>query len=317
MEIKNSKIMSTLVHISTNMWHDVNSKHCNGTETWTQPGSDTLRLDRAVWDQYMKDLREAGNNTLVLDLGDGIVYKSHPEIAVKGAWTVDELKAEINKLRSMGFELIPKLNFSTTHDCWLKQYSRMVSTDIYYGVCADLISEICEIFKPRYFHIGMDEECYEMQKNYEHAVVRSRELWWHDLKFYASEVEKHGARAIIFADHARYEPEDFLANCPKSVIPMVWYYEEEFYGEMSEAHRIRVMPYKMLTEAGYDIMTAGSVWLFDDNIVWIAEYCKNNVRDDKFLGFMQTTWQAVTPEWQGWRDRGLKSVAKAIEEYNS
>ncbi len=317
MEMKNGKIMSTLVHISTNMWKDIDSTKADGDNTWERAGSDTLRLDREVWDKYTDDLRAAGNNTLVLDLGDGILYKSHPEIAVKGAWTVEELKAEIKRLRDMGFELIPKLNFSTTHDCWMKDYSRMVSSAPYYKFCSELIAEICEIFEPRYFHIGMDEECYEMQRSYEHAVVRSRELWWHDLKFYASEVERHGARAIMFADYARYHLDDYIENCPRSIIPMVWYYEEEYYGEMTEAHRIRVVPYKALTEAGFDIMSAGSVWLFDDNLVWLAEYCKNNINQDKFIGTMQTTWQAVTPEWSDWHKRGIESCRRAVEEFNS
>ncbi len=316
MEIKNGKIMSTLVHISTNMWGEIGNKKKKGPETWETPGSPTLRLDRKTWDKYTEDLRSAGNNTLVLDLGDGIVYESHPEIAVEGAWTVPELKEELARLRAMGFELIPKLNFSTTHDTWMKDYSRQVSSEPYYRFCADLIAEICEIFEPRYFHIGMDEESHDIQRDYDIAVVRGHDLWWHDLRFYASEVEKHGARAVMFADHARYYLDDFLENCPRSIIPMVWYYEEEFYGEMTENHRIRVAPFKALTEAGFDIMTAGSVWLFDDNLVWLAEYCKNNIDQDRFLGFMQTTWQAVTPEWSDWHDRGLAGVIGAIEEYN-
>ncbi|MBQ1229154.1 MAG: uracil permease, partial [Firmicutes bacterium] len=42
---------------------------------------------------------------------------------------------------AMGITIIPKLNFSTNHDVWLGEYSRMVSTSIYYGVCRDLIND--------------------------------------------------------------------------------------------------------------------------------------------------------------------------------
>ncbi len=314
--MKNKKIMATLVHLSTNMWAEIGNDRQCGNNTWDQAGSDKLRFDRATWDQYIAELSEAGNNTLVIDLGDAVIYDTHPEIAVEGAFTKDELRAEIGRLRGMGFELIPKLNFSTTHDAWMKDYSRMVSSQPYYRFCADLIDEICELFEPRYFHIGMDEEGYEIQREYDYAVVRKKELWWHDLKFYASRVESHGARAIMFADYARHHLEDFIERCPKSVIPMVWYYEEEFYGEMTEAHRIRVVPFKALTEAGFDIMGAGSVWLFDDNLPWIAEYCRNNLDQNRFLGLMQTTWQAIVPEWQDWRDRGNAAVRKAVEEFD-
>ena len=34
----------------------------------------------------------------------------------------------------------------------------MLSTTVYRQFCADLIKEVCEVFKPRYFHLGMDEE---------------------------------------------------------------------------------------------------------------------------------------------------------------
>ena len=31
-------------------------------------------------------------NMVVIDLGDGVKYESHPEIAVKGAWSTTELR---------------------------------------------------------------------------------------------------------------------------------------------------------------------------------------------------------------------------------
>ena len=58
-----------------------------------------------------------------------------------------DFTAELERLKNMGFKLIPKLNFSSCHDIWMKEYSRMVSTEPYYQVCADLIKEVCEIFE--------------------------------------------------------------------------------------------------------------------------------------------------------------------------
>ena len=86
-----------------------------------------------------------GINMVVIDLGDGIEYESHPEIAVKNAWK-PKSKNRAGKMRKLGIEPIPKLNFATTHDIWLKDYSRMVSTDIYYNVCKDLIEEVSLLF---------------------------------------------------------------------------------------------------------------------------------------------------------------------------
>ena len=96
---------------------------------------------------------------LLLDLAEQIVYPSHPELAVKGSWAPERVCKELDRLRGLGLEPIPKLNFSTCHHFWLKEYSRMVSTPEYYKVCADVIRDVCEIFEsPRLFHLGWDEE---------------------------------------------------------------------------------------------------------------------------------------------------------------
>ena len=109
----------------------------------------------------------------------------------------DQLKSELAKLRNLGIEPIPKLNFSTTHDHWMGPYSRMVSTPKYYEVCADLISECCDIFDgPRLFHLGFDEETYGHQRYQQYIVIRQFELWWKDLMFLVEQVEKKGARGV-------------------------------------------------------------------------------------------------------------------------
>ena len=104
-------------------------------------------------------------------------YESHPELAVNGSWSREALEKEIAYAKSLGIELIPKLNFSACHDIWLGEYSRMLSTRVYYQVCADLIAEVCDIFKPRFFHLGMDEETEEHQRNYDYCVIRNHDLW--------------------------------------------------------------------------------------------------------------------------------------------
>jgi hypothetical protein len=109
-----------------------------------------LRFDQSLWDDLLKKMQQAGMNLLVIDLGDGVKYQGHPEIAVKGAWSTHELRGELKRMRAMGLEPIPKLNFSATHDAWLGKYARCVSTDTYYTVCLDLIAEVNRLFdRPR------------------------------------------------------------------------------------------------------------------------------------------------------------------------
>ena len=113
-----------------------------------------LRFDETLWNDIIRKMSQVGMNMLVLDLGDGVRYRSHPEIAVENAWSVEKLKDELIKLRDLGLEPIPKMNFSTWHDAWLGKYQKMVSSDTYYTVCSDLIAEVCEIFdKPRLFQL--------------------------------------------------------------------------------------------------------------------------------------------------------------------
>ena len=62
-----------------------------------------------------------GLNTVVIDLEEALSYPSHPELAVKGTWGVERFRRKLEQLRAKGLEPIPKLNFSTTHDIWLKE----------------------------------------------------------------------------------------------------------------------------------------------------------------------------------------------------
>src|SRR5690606_38320602 len=136
-------------------------------------------FDESVWRWVTEDLASAGVNMVVLDLGDSILYDSHPEIALPGAWSPKKLADEARRLGDLGIELIPKLNFSARHDAWLGTYGRMLGTDLYRQVCSDLITEICEILdKPRFFHLCMDEEGYERQQKLNICIIRQGDLWW-------------------------------------------------------------------------------------------------------------------------------------------
>ena len=143
-------IWAYLIHLGFNMWEEENVKPLYGMEKGRKRILDIrsakpyLRFDENLWNNLLVEMKKAGINMLVIDLGEGVQYESHPEIAAKDAWSVKKLKQELSRIRSMGIEPIPKMNFSTTHDTWLGPYSRCVSTDTYYGVCRDLISEVCE-----------------------------------------------------------------------------------------------------------------------------------------------------------------------------
>ena len=35
---------------------------------------------------------------IVVDLGEGLVYPSHPELSIKGSWTPEKLRTELDRL---------------------------------------------------------------------------------------------------------------------------------------------------------------------------------------------------------------------------
>lgn len=155
---KSPLIWGNLIHLSYNMWCDRMPDawgHYTKDQLHNIVVSDRLRFDESLYNDILKRMKQAGMNMIVLDLGDAIQYESHPEIVVKGAWSQAKLKGELQKMREMGLEPIPKLNFSAGHDQWLHDYSRMVSTPTYYKVCRELIEETVQIFgKPRFLQLA-------------------------------------------------------------------------------------------------------------------------------------------------------------------
>ena len=293
--MNNEKMWCMLIHLGTNMWFEEGNFRGNGEYIWRSPASDSLRFDRDVFYRYLDALRAEGANTVVLDVGEGMRYESHPELAVKGSYTHAEMREMIDYMHSLGFEVIPKLNFSTCHDAWLGEYSRMVSTSVYYNVCRDIINEVCEVFKPRFLHLGMDEENYPNQKDYDYIVIRNNDLWWQDLYFLVDCVEANGVRAMMWSDYARHRPEEFLEKIPRSVVQCNWYYFDKFGEDMDEQCFIRVRPFKLLADAGIDQLPGGSTEYYRNNLEKMAEYLRDNIDPAHILGMLETTWRGTLP----------------------
>lgn len=288
-------IAANLLHLSFNMWEEHDSPGDNWRKAWT-----TLRFDEALWDELLARMAGAGFNMVVLDLGDAVRYDSHPEIAVKGAWSPERLRAETARLRQMGLELVPKLNFSTCHDAWMGPYSRCVSTPAYYEVCRNLIAEVIDLTRPRFFHLGMDEETAEHQRRYNYVVIRQNELYWHDMGFYLGEVQRHGVRPWIWSDYIwRHEPE-FLSRMPASVLQSNWYYGESFGEEET-----MVKAYRTLDAKGYEQVPTCSNFSKPRNARLTVEFCRRHIAPERLLGFLQTPWRPTVPEY---RDQHLQAI---------
>ena len=305
------------LQLGNNMWSDVSVKDWALTkkEDLAEVSSlEVLRFDEEVWRRLTDRMAQKGFNAVVMDLGEGCIYPSHPELAVKGSWGAERLQKELARLRGIGIEPIPKLNFSTCHDTWLKEYGRMVSTPEYYRVCADVIRDVCEIFgKPRLLHLGYDEENFGNQRQYAYAVVRQGELWWHDFLFFVKTVEKLGMRPWIWSDYIWRHKDEFLSRMPKSVMQSNWYYRQWFdFKSIPKERRVHLESFLTLEKAGFDQIPCGSNWACDENIAGLVRFCRKNIAPERLKGFLMTTWGPTLPNHEAKLLRGIDLAAAAM-----
>lgn len=292
---------AVLLQLGYNMWEDhVPEKYrdenyecdtCHEAWQWAHGYRSDLTFDEGTWNDLLRHMRQGGINMVLIDLGDGVEYESHPEIAVNNAWSTTRLREELEKMRQMGLGPIPKLNFGAGHDIWLGKYSRMVSTDTYYAVCSELIAEVIDLFDaPRFFHLGMDEETANHQRDLNHAVIRQNELWWGDFYFLIGEVQKNDVRPWIWSDYGWRHPELFFKKMPKSVLQSNWYYGTDF--SPSEE---RVEFYNELDKHGYDQIPTGSNHSTPENMGLTVDYCKEVIGPNRLYGFMVAPWRPTLP----------------------
>jgi len=306
-------IWGNLLHLGLNMWAD------RDVDVWGRLKGDDLqyvcvrpymRFDEKLWRDLTKRMADVGMNMVVIDLGEGVQYKTHPEISVKGAWSPKKLRDELARLRKGGLEPIPKLNFSTAHDAWLGPYSRCISTPTYYKVCGELIAEVVALFdKPRFFHLGYDEETAAHQKEYAYTVVRQFELWWHDFLFFVKQVERHGVRPWIWADYAWKHPEEFAKRMPKSVLQSNWYYGKSF-----DAKKVRaVATYLELEQHGFDQVPTASNWSTPESFAATVDFCTKHIDPGRLKGFLQTPWMPTVEKFRDHHVKAIDQVARAIK----
>lgn len=184
-----------------------------------------MEFDRNVWNKIVDKCVEYGYTGIVLDVGDGMKYKSHPEIAIDGAWSREEMQEEVRRLRGLGVNLIPKLNFSAAHDLWLGKYREQRSTPEYYSVCKDLIEELYEVFEePEYFHVGLDEEFPDMAST--DNRYRTGDTLFKDYLYMINCVKSLGAKCMMWSSTCMHNPDLWEKYIPNDVIFTIGQYYE-------------------------------------------------------------------------------------------
>ena len=204
----------------------------------------------------------------------------------------------------------------------------MTSTRKYYKVVADLIRDVCEVFDgPRYFHLGFDEEVPIAVKGRALAVMRQGDLWWHDLRFCVNEVERNGARAIVWHDKICGGKEEFLRNMPRSVVQMPWYYGKDFSEtnlswrpefEKSKTWDIQknlVAGMAVIVAAGYDVMPCTSNWSSDEATDAMLAYARKAVPAAQLKGVLTAPWRRTVPGQDRYTREAIRQLAVAKRKY--
>ena len=314
-----------LFHLGSNMWHDYDSDPDGWArspeEELTRPNPkgpagkpstyhSYLQCRDELWKQGIDRLAARKMNVLFIDLGEGVEYPSHPELKVAGTWSVDKMRRELDRIRSLGILPLPKLNFSTCHDSWLKEYHRMVSTTKYYEVVADVIRDTCELFdSPPVFHIGFDEEIAIAGANNFHMTIRHGDLWWHDLFYVIGQCEKNGARATMWSDKICDGRDEFLKRMTKNVIMSPWYYwpniaekakkwdpELEKKSGTWDVQGNLPASFAVLSDEGFDLLACGSNVYRDDATEAFVKFCKERLDPVHLLGMYTAPWNRMVPD---------------------
>lgn len=324
------KIKAMLLHLGHNMW-------CEWLPDDVMPKAEikaryipdyAIRNRDEHWYRVTNYMAVRKLNMLVIDIGEGLVYPSHPELAIKGSWSPDKLRDEVVRLRGMGIEAIPKLNFSATHDGWLKHYHRMLTLPKYYEVVRDVIRDVAEIFEtPRFFHLGYDEETSRYSRGRNYFVMRTGEMWWHDFLYTVRCAEDCGCRPWVWSDYG-WDHEDYFKRCPKSVVQSNWYYDECHGGfDLSRndtPDRKRLKEFWQLEEAGFDQIPCGTNWIghvrekekigANDVIGKLVKLGREVISDDRLLGFLMAPWATCTSETNV--DINIKCVDLLVDAFD-
>ncbi len=238
-------------------------------------------------------------NQVVVELENGLQFKSHPEINKPFAANQEEVRELVKYGKSLFLDMVPMVQslghgewmFSNT--TWQKTRTWMnedfcEETASHYAYCPlnkksydfifALFDEAIDVFDhPQYLHIGHDEV--EMRGHFpsheECKAIGAGGLYFMDtIKLY-NYLKSKGIKTMMWGDVlATKNYVKYLNGIPKDLVIVDWRYSPNF-------EYPSVTTYKE-----YNLPIIGGTWDIPTNISRFAEYGHQN----KILGMMQTTW---------------------------
>lgn len=263
---------------------------------------------RTMWDYGFENYRRAALYAMDMKLGmlvwevnnNTFPLESHPEAAPPKRemlpWTKEKLRAAVDFARDGGVEVVPLHNFSTGH--WTKggyPYVFLGDGEMYYWAAAEMIDEHLELFRPRHFHLGMDEE----QRAGRHLGYPSRsvEQWRDAIARLARHLRRRGVVPMVWSDPLEdgrtpkpYKPGDaegyykFTATLPRDLILVPWFYWTKKPEDVLDGPGAL----RRQAKTGLAVITAG----YGDYMTYHAHACATAVAETSNVhGIMSTWWR--------------------------
>lgn len=198
---------------------------------WVQTKKTEQPFDLDVAMAIADALAEAGFNAMLVGVSDGVRYKSHPEFRRRYSVPIKRLETLCRHARSLGLEIIPKLNFSRSaincHNDWMRAPGEAwhvhFDDEYYWKTAFEVIDEVIAACRPkRFFHVGMDEDHDRSYAQYVEAILRLR-----------AGLKKRSLRTVCWSDSALdypsgqiYREKTELAErkLPRDCVRLLWNY---------------------------------------------------------------------------------------------
>lgn len=183
------------------------------------------RFDLKLALSLVDDMAQAGLNTLILDVEDAVIYRTHPELQRAYTAPMEDYRRIVAEARARGLTVIPKLNFAKgvdMHNAWMSPYNEMPDTNRrYFEHALQLVDELVDGLDLRHFHIGMDEDCRSTAlylaviRKLHRALARRRlrTVMWADIGHSWTPIRNAKTRAV-------------LPDLPRDIVMMPWTYDQ-------------------------------------------------------------------------------------------
>jgi hypothetical protein len=226
-------------------------------------------------------LAAVGMNMLAIDLDDGVEFKSHPELKRHYTVPMSHLEELVGHARSIGLEIVPKLNFSKgsqRHNDWFSPHHELPDNDEYYRLAFEVIDEVIDVCKPeRYFFIGMDEDMQRSDAQYISVIKRLHsELTQRKLKTIMWNDSVHLSGAMIQCVRKTLAAEDAIA---RDVVQVVWDY--------GPTRRYALDRIQDMRKKGFE------TWIAPGTNPEHVRAWRQTVAAKDCAGLMMTMWQSV------------------------